>query len=56
MVEKMQFSCNGTSRTSAENYATTKEFNLSNYHSYGCNTEDGEKTIYVRFIDAFGNV
>ena len=52
---KMQFSCNGTSWSSLENFSGTKNFALSSYSSAGCTTADGVKTIYVRYVDWFGN-
>src|SRR5262245_61139506 len=46
-VTQMRFSNNGTSFSTAENYATTKAWTLSN--------GAGTKTVYVQFRDAAGN-
>jgi len=53
-VEKMRFSCNGTSWSPFVNYASTTWFTIPT-SSYGCNRNDGAKTIYVLFIDALWN-
>ena len=54
-VSKMQFSCDWTSWSTLENFVSSKNFSLSNYSSAGCTTADGEKTIYVRYVDWLGN-
>jgi len=55
-VSGMQFSCNNTNWTNIETFAENKLFNLSEYKSFWCNTWDGEKKIYVKFIDSLWNI
>ena len=55
-VSGMQFSCNWIFWTPSETYTTGKDFALWSYTSYGCSTINGEKTIYVRYIDGLGNI
>jgi len=54
-VSKMQFSCDWTNWSTAENFSGTKNFNLTNYINYGCTTDEWQKTIYVKYIDNIGN-
>ena len=50
---KMRFSCNNSTWSAWENYATSKSwtFNTSN----GCTATDGTKTVYVQYQDALWN-
>ena len=52
-VTQMQFSCNNTNWSTAEAYAISKSLNITNFTT-GCNTTNGTKTIYVRFINGAG--
>ncbi len=52
-VSQMQFSCNGSSWSTAETYSTSKSWTFGT--SYGCSTTDWDKTIYVRYKDALWN-
>ncbi len=48
-VDKMQFSCNGENWSPLENYSETKSFDID-IGSYGCNANEGLKTIYVKVV------
>jgi len=54
-VSQMQFSCDNSNWTTAEAYATTKTFNITNQTGAGCSTGDGTKTVYVKYKDNAGN-
>lgn len=52
---KMKFSCNNSSWTSEIDYATsTSSFNITS-SSYGCNGDNGTKTVYIKVSDVLGN-
>jgi len=53
-VASMQFSCDNTTYSTAEAYATTKSWDLSAQGAQGCTTTEGTQTVYVRFIDNAG--
>jgi hypothetical protein len=55
-VSQMQFSCDNISYSPLENYETSKLFTLSEYSLYGCNADDGPKTIHVKYADNAGNL
>ncbi|MCA1807749.1 MAG: hypothetical protein LC687_07875, partial [Actinobacteria bacterium] len=54
----MRFSCNGTTWSSFEAYATPKtNFDIKpTSTTYGCGTGDGSRTVYVNFQDSLGNI
>ncbi|MDD3263019.1 MAG: hypothetical protein PHR61_04170, partial [Candidatus Absconditabacteria bacterium] len=55
-LSQMQFSCNGTNRTTPETYSTSKfNFNITNQANAGCTTAVGTKTVYVKYKDNVGN-
>jgi hypothetical protein len=54
-ISQMQFSCNNSNRTTAETYATSKAFNITNQVNAWCTTTAGTKTVYVRYKDSAGN-
>ncbi|TAN38344.1 MAG: hypothetical protein EPN25_13895, partial [Nitrospirae bacterium] len=52
----MQFSNNGSAWSSSETYSATKlSWDMTNA-AYGGTTEDGLKTVYVKFMDSSGNL
>ena len=51
----MSFSCDATNFTTAETYATSKAFNLTNESGAGCITSEGLKTITFKAISSDGN-
>jgi hypothetical protein len=54
-TEKMKFSCDNNNYTTDINYATTySDFNVLD-STYGCNANQGSKTVYVSFKDYAGN-
>ncbi len=54
-VTQMQFSCDGTNFSPAVNFATTySQFNLTN-GATGCNSTEGTKNVFVKFLDDLGN-
>ena len=52
---QMQFSCDNSTWTTLEAYATPKTNFDINSGSYGCTAADGSKTVYVRYQDSLGN-
>ncbi len=38
-----------------ETYSSNKIFDLSNYSNFGCSSDYGVKTVYVKYTDAVGN-
>jgi uncharacterized protein YegJ (DUF2314 family) len=52
---QMQFSCDNSTWSTWENYATPKtDFNIRT--GAGCTDADGSKTVYVEYKDSLGNV
>ena len=54
-VYQMRFSCDNSTWTSYENYATSKVNFDVNSGSNGCAAADGSKTVYAMFDDEAGN-
>jgi hypothetical protein len=52
-VSKMRFSCNNSTWSSWENYATSKSWTFGT--SYWCNANEWSKTVYVQYQDAVWN-
>jgi len=52
---QMQFSCDGDNWTVAEDYDTSRAFDLRTEGGAGCTDADGAKTVYVKMLDAAGN-
>jgi len=48
-LSQMQFSCNNSTWTTAESYATSKSFNLTNQSGAGCTSAEGVKYVYVKY-------
>jgi|GEM_PF-6636125 len=54
-ASQMKFSNNNSSYSTYESYGTSKSWDI-NDATYGGNSDEGAKTVYVIYKDAFGNV